>query len=315
MNPDTLTLTTSVAGATAVIATYSVVAEWLLRKHGRINQRLKDEFDVDGRMGDGRLSLFKQLSAGGAEGESSLAARLRQFVEQSGLPISAPRLLELAGGAALLAGIAALVFTSHWACCVPAAALGFAAPFLFVQMKRRQRIERLSNQLPESFELMSRAVRAGQTMPAAFRLVGNEGKPPISREFALCCEQQDLGLPLDVTLRELARRNGVMELQMFVVALLVQRQTGGSPVELLNNLSQMVRKRIRMKGKVKALTGEGRLQAIVLSVLPLLAFAAIYFLKRSYAEILLDRPLLLGGTVLSAVVGSLWIRKIVNFDY
>lgn len=315
MNPESLTLTTSVAGATAIIAAYSFVADWFFCRHGRIDQRLKEEFDVSGRMSDGSLSIFKQVSAEELAGQQSLRARLYQFVEQSGLPITPARLLEIAAISAAVAGLAMCVAGPHWLLAIPAATAAAAVPFLFVRYKRRQRIERLSNQLPEAFELMSRAVRAGQTMAAAFRLVANESQAPISTEFKHCFEQQDLGLSQEVTYRELARRNGVMELQMFVVALLVQRQTGGSPVELLNNLSHMVRKRIRMKGKVKALTGEGRMQAIVLSVLPLLAFAAIYFLKRSYAQTLLDRPALLIGTAAAAVLGSLWVRKIVNFDY
>jgi len=315
MNGDTMLLATSAAGAAALVAAYSFVTEWLFRNRSRIDERLKDEFNYDGRRRDGGQSLFKSLSEQSADAQESLAARFQLFVEQSGVPLSPARVLEIAGAAGVVTGTATALFSPHWLLAVPAAAVAFAAPFLFLQIRRRQRIERLSNQLPEAFELMSRVVRAGQTMPAAFKMVAHESKPPLADEFSHCCEQQDLGLPQEVTLREMARRNGVMELEMFVVALLVQRQTGGSPVELLTNLSQLVRKRIRMRGKVKALTSEGRLQALVLSILPLVAFAAIYALKPSYAQVLLDRPMVLVATVMSAATGSLWIRKIVNFDF
>ena len=101
-----------------------------------------------------------------------------------------------------------------------------------------------------------------------------------------------------MTLQELARRTGVMELQLFVVAMLVHGTSGGNPVEILDNLSDVIRKRIRLVGKVKALTSEGRLQAVILSILPVGAFVAIFVLNRSYAQLLLDRPRLLTRPVL-----------------
>eukprot|EP00913_Durusdinium_trenchii_P010920 g10249.t1 len=291
-------MTTVVAGVVAVIAAYRFAVEWFFRKRQLIDIRLHEEFKRNGWTAARSQALFKQVAD---TDQQSVMTRLYQLIEQSGLSISITRLLEVSAGLSLAAGFAAAVFGPHWTCSIPAAMTAAIVPLAFLQFKRRQRISNLTNQIPETFELMSRAVRAGQTMAAAFRLVADESKPPIASEFRQCCEQQDLGLPVDVTLRELARRNGVVELQMFVVAMLVQRQTGGSPVEVLNNLSGMIRKRLRMKGKVKALTGEGRMQAIVLSILPIVAFAAIYLLKRSYAQVLLDRPLLLIGT--AAVAG------------
>lgn len=313
MNADGWVLATSLAGATGVMTVYSLIMEWIFRTPSRIDQRLNDEFGTDHRITEGGQSLFKSLDA--RDEDQSWRTQLYRFIEQSGLTLSLPALFQFAGGSALAVGMFTYLLAPHWGYAAPAAIAAFGLPFLFVQMKRRQRIERMTNQLPEAFELMSRAVRAGQTMTAALRLVATDCKAPIAEEFAQCCQHQELGLSYDVALRDLARRNGVMELEMFVVALLVQRQTGGSPVEILANLSGMVRKRIRMKGKVKALTGEGRMQAVVLTVLPVLAFAAIYVLKRSYAEVLLDRPMVLVGIAASTLFGGLWIRKIVNFDF
>jgi tight adherence protein B len=190
-----------------------------------------------------------------------------------------------------------------------------AAPPTYLRARCRRRRDKLCQQLPEAFDLMSRAIRAGQTVAGAFQIVGRDLEPPISVEFSHCYEQQNLGRSPDLALRDLARRTGVMELQMFVVALLVQRQSGGNMAELLNNLSGVVRKRIRLKGRVKALTGEGRMQAVVLTILPLAVFAAMLSLNRPYTQTLLDRPQVLGGIVICQVVGALWIRHIVNVDY
>jgi tight adherence protein B len=102
---------------------------------------------------------------------------------------------------------------------------------------------------------------------------------------------------------------------MFVAALLVQQRSGGNLVELLENLSGVIRKRLLLQGKLKALTSEGRTQAAVLIVLPLLMFLAMYCLNRSYAQVLLDRPWLLFFTAASALTGTIWIMKLIKIDY
>jgi tight adherence protein B len=237
------------------------------------------------------------------------------MVAQSGLQAEPEQIVQIAGTAALLGAVLGFTLTRFWPVALLASIVGFACPLLYVAIKRQARIHALRMQLPEAFELMSRAVRAGQTMSSAMSLVASQLKPPLSEEFACCCEQQNYGLPREVTLQELARRTNVMELQLFVVAMLVHGTSGGNPIEILENLSDVVRKRIRMVGKVRALTSEGRLQAVVLSILPLGAFVAIYVLNRSYAQLLLDRPRLVIAVLVSEALGALWIRRIVNFEY
>ena len=104
-------------------------------------------------------------------------------------------------------------------------------------------------------------------------------------------------------------------MQMFAVTLLIQRQSGGNPVEVLSTLADVIRKRIKLLGKVKALTGEGRMQAAVLLVMPPLIFVALFILNRGYIEILLEHPEILLGIVVSEAIGALWIQRIISFDY
>ena len=162
---------------------------------------------------------------------------------------------------------------------------------------------------------MARAVKAGQTVTGAFQIVARDLDPPLADEFAFCYEQQNLGRSPELALRDLARRTGVIELQMFVAALLVQRRSGGNIVELLTNLSSVVRKRLRLAGKVRALTSEGRLQALVLALLPIAVFIGLLVLNRPYVQVLLDRPHILGTLASLQVVGGLWVRKIINIDF
>lgn len=318
MDHKIVNLATFAAVAFAVIGVFSVVSDLVLREKSRIRNRLRDQLGL-GPDGQSRKSDFlkdlKLLRADTARHAPQIWQQFTAMVAQSGLQVEPERIVQIAGTTALLCAIVTMTVTRLWLVAMLAAIVGFAIPLLFVSFKRHARIHALRMQLPEAFELMSRAVRAGQTMPAAMTLVASQLKPPLAEEFACCCEQQNYGLSREVTLQELARRTNVMELQMFVVAMLVHGTSGGNPVEILDNLSEVVRKRIRMVGKVKALTSEGRLQAVILSILPLGAFVAIYVLNHSYAQVLLDRPRLLGTVLVSEALGALWIRRIINFEY
>jgi tight adherence protein B len=152
-------------------------------------------------------------------------------------------------------------------------------------------------------------------MSQALQAVADEFDAPIASEFAYCYEQQNMGLSPEVALRDLARRTGLIEVKIFVLAVLVQQQTGGNLAEMLDKLSTIVRDRFRMQGRIKALTAEGRLQAIVLLALIPALFFMLFIFNRNYAQVLLDRPTLLLATAATEIVGLLWIRKIVHFDF
>jgi tight adherence protein B len=318
MDPKLINFLTFAAASLAVVGIFSIISDLVLREKAKVRDRIRDQLGI-GADGQSRKSDFlkdlKLLRSETSRGAPLFWQRWTATVTQSGLQVEPERILQLAGTAALLAAITVMTLTRRWPLAVLAGGLGLLAPIFYVSFKRQARLHSLRMQLPEAFELMSRAVRSGQTMSGAMDLVATQLKPPVSVEFACCCEQQNFGLPREVALQELARRNSVTELQLFVVAMLVHGTSGGNPVEILDNLSDVIRKRIRMVGKVKSLTSEGRLQAIVLSILPIGTFAAIYFLNRSYAQLLLDRPRLLVAVLVAEVLGALWIRRIVNFEY
>jgi tight adherence protein B len=176
-------------------------------------------------------------------------------------------------------------------------------------------MNKLMGQLPDAFDLMGRVIRAGQTMSQALQAVADEFDAPISVEFAYCYEQQNLGLAPELALRDLARRTGLLEVKIFVLALLIQQQAGGNLAELLDKLAAIIRERFRIRGKIRSLTAEGRIQALVLLALPPGMFFLILFLNRAYEQVLLDNPVILVVTLIFQVIGALWIRKIVNFDF
>jgi tight adherence protein B len=312
-------LLTFLTVALAILGVYSFVADLVLSDRSRLRKRVDEEFRQ--RQEVRKSALFKNLAAGAeASPEASLdeqptlGQRFVAMIEQSGTRFTPQSLIATALVVGLLLGGAVgLIYAL-----VPGVIvglLGAALPVLYVHFKRKARLEKLMSQLPDTFDLMARVIRAGQTMSQAMQAVADEFDAPAGTEFALCFEQQNLGLPPELALRELARRTGLLEIKIFVLAMLVQQQTGGNLAELLDKLAGVIRDRFRIRGKIRVLTAEGRMQAAVLLALPPLLLVAILFLNRSYGGILLDHPSLLVGMLVSEVLGALWIRKIIHFDF
>ena len=298
--------------AATVAMTGSLFYDRFLRNHLAVQERVKELSHV----GDSTrsASLFKDLKrlADQSMRQRTFREGVDQLIEQSATTLTLRQCGVLATGLAVGFSLPAAWFAPL---AVPiAACVGFALLPLALYIKRFSRQKKLSRQLPEAFQMISRSVSAGQTVPAALRIIADDFDEPISEEFALCYEQQNLGISRETSLRKLAQRTGIMELQLFVVALLVQERSGGDLVGLLDNLAAMIRKRLKLQNRIRALTGEGRMQALVLIILPIAALAAMLVLSPEYAQSLLDRPWLLGIAAGAQTLGALWIRRIVNFE-
>ncbi len=317
MSLTVLSLSVFAAVSLGIVGVALLLSDLFLRNRWRISERLREEFHEQMRKRAEQSPLFRdwQQFVEDDVRRPGLFVRVKTLVEQSGCQLS---LLQLLCISTLLAGAGAagiwLLLGRFWAAC-PAAVAAAMLPTFWVLSMRWKRITRLCHQLPDAFDVMARALRAGQTVPAAFQVVATDFSPPIAEEFAQCYEQQHLGIEYDLTLRDLARRCEVMEVQIFAVALMVNRKVGGNLAELLTNLADMMRKRVKFRGRVRALTGEGRMQASVLTALPVFALVLLWFLKPDYAALLFERPALLAATGASQLVGALWIRKIINFKY
>jgi tight adherence protein B len=314
MNESSVALLTFVSASLLAISLGTLLYDWLFRYGSLVRERLKELSN----QGDGSKSVsvfkdFKRLQFHELVEYQSWGERLQNHFDRAGFKCSNRTFAIYCLGSGLLTGSAG-VYWAWWL----GAALGIAGamlPFCVLILRKRSRHRKLSRQLPEAFSMISRAVKAGQTVTSAKRIIAEDFDPPISTEFARCCEQQNLGVSRELALRQLANRTGIMELQIFVVALLVQAKSGGDLVELLDNLSAMIRKRLKLKDRVRALTGEGRMQALVLMVLPVAGLLGIIVVAPEYARSLLDRPWLLAGTAAVQAVGAFWVRRIVNFQY
>jgi len=321
MNPAMVSLMAGTTAIMGVFAVYQVVTDLFLRDRSRINDRVDEEFLQKRRERAKKSPLFKNLgqvaadATAGLEAAPTLGQRFAAMVEQSGMEVTPQRIMMAAVLAAAAFALIAFLPRQSPIDAVIAAAVGGAIPIWVVKKRRDARIEKLRSQLPEAFDLMARVVRAGQTLGQALLSVADEFPQPISGEFGQCYEQQNLGLSPDVAFRDLARRSGVIELRIFVLAVLVQQQTGGNLAELLTKLGAVVRERFMILGTIKTLTAEGRMQGWILSALPPLMLVLLLILNPKYASTLFQQPNILLATFGFEMIGTLWIRKIVNFDF
>jgi tight adherence protein B len=311
-----------------VVAGFYALSGVLFRDATRIRRRVEDEFARGATDPAPRSPLFKNPSrfdldlpatpedaaaAPPARGPFGLRSRLESLLAEANVSLTLRQLLFLAGGLGLLLGVAGTLAAGPWVG-LPAAAAGAALPLVYLQWRRHARREKLLAQLPGAFDLMARVIRTGQSVPQALQAVADSFDEPIAGEFAACQKRQNLGLRPEVTFREMAERTGILEMRLFVMAMLIQRQAGGNLSEVLERLAGLLRERHRLRKQVRTLTTEGRLQGWTLAVLPFLMFGALLVLNRSYALILFDHVPLLVGTGVLMALGLLWVRKIVNFD-
>lgn len=305
----------------SVIGVYSIVTDIFLRDKIRLRERIEEELRQAQRS-RAKQSMLRNLSqndlAGimdAAEDKRNLMVRLQDLIDQSGLRIQPITLFYYSGGAALAAGLLGMLIRGDIVIALILACLAATAPFVYVRKARSRRQDALRGQLADAFELMSSTLRAGQSMAQSLQAVAIDFPAPIAEEFMMCSEQQNLGLDPEIAMRQLARRCGLIELKIFVVAVLVQRQVGGNLSDILQGLSSVVRERFRIMGLINTLTAEGRLQAIILMSLPPFLLLIMVVMNREYTSSLLDHPQLLYGMAGSMFCGWLWIRKIVNFDF
>lgn len=197
-------------------------------------------------------------------------------------------------------------------------ALLFAAlPRVYFARKHRARMTAIEEQFPDALDFIARSVRAGNALSISLEMLAGEASEPLRSEFLKVSREQALGASLDAALGNLVSRVPLVETRFFVSAVLLQREAGGNLAEVLSRLANSVRERLRLRGHVRAVSGQGRLTAAVLTVLPIVVVVLLKILSSRYLEGLTGDPrgrMLLGAAVLSQILGYLTMKKIVNIE-
>lgn len=242
-------------------------------------------------------------------------ANVPLLIEQSDAPINLETfgLISLALGGAGLGGavLCQAPLPLYPVCAISAAFL----PMMWLIMRRKSRFAKFGKQLPDALELVGRALRSGHSLASGLQVVVAEMPEPISKEFQMAYEEQNLGIPIDQSLKNIFRRIPNLDLKFFVTAVAIQRQSGGDLAEILDKIGFIIRERFRIQGQVQALTGEGRISGIVLMALPVVLFFVMYYLNPEYMMLLFTEELgrkMIAGAIVMQILGAITIRKIIE---
>lgn len=217
--------------------------------------------------------------------------QLDRLIMQSGLRLSAAKFI----GLMLLAatgGIVIALFVNLPVIVVMAAGLLAAiTPLFYLQGAKHNRMVVIEQQLPDALDLMGRAMMAGHAFPSALQMVGGEMPEPISTEFRIVFDEINYGISTQEALVNLTARVPSTDLSYFVIAVLIQRETGGNLAELLGNISALIRARLKLLGTVRVLSAEGRLSAWILTLMPFALGAVLQLVNPKFLSVLWTDPI------------------------
>jgi tight adherence protein B len=238
-----------------------------------------------------------------------------RLLEQSGLPWSVSKFLLIT----VIAAIAGFMLASLLNITpLIALAIGVGAallPLFYIKFKKAQRLTQIDQQLPDALDLIGRAMRAGHAFPSALKMVGDEMAEPLSGEFRIAFDEVNYGITMQDALSNLANRVPSTDLRYFVIAVLIQRETGGNLTELLDNISRIIRARIKLLGDVRVLSAEGKMSAWILTLLPFCAGLMMHFANPTFMEVLFTDKFgqkLVGAAIGAMLLGILWMRSIIR---
>ena len=190
-----------------------------------------------------------------------------------------------------------------------------ALPLMYVQRRRVKRLAAFDDRLAGAIDLMARALRAGHALPTALQMVGNEVAEPVGLEFRALFDEINYGVPMSEAMLNMVERMPSTDLKYFVVAVLIQRETGGNLAELLDNISTIIRERVKLMGKVRTLAAEGKMSAWILGLLPFAAALLMYLASPAFLEVLWTDPIgpkMIAYALILMVLGVIWMRSIIR---
>jgi tight adherence protein B len=271
-----------VSSVLAVVVGLGQGAYWTYR-----SRRQAEQEKIARRLGtvtteEQQLSLFRESMPDPTAGSlGALGTHLRDILIEAAVPWSVSRFLITS--AAIMAGLGLVTFVFVGPIGFLVGMLAGAIPYVVVSQKASSRSKKLVEQLPEALDLMARSLQAGLGLSDAFKLCAEELPLPLAGEFGRVFEEIRFGRDYRTALGGLLRRNPrLFELRMFVSSVLLQRETGGNLIEVLNAISNTIRSRFLFHAKVKALTSEARFSALILGGLPLTVLMILWVMNPNY---------------------------------
>jgi tight adherence protein B len=209
------------------------------------------------------------------------------------------------------------LYNLHVLVCILLGAIGFYLPILYIKNKRKQRLNSSSIQLGEALGTMANALRAGFSFLQAFKMVAEEVDEPLGIEFKKALQDINYGISMEDAFENLLERLPDKELEIVLNTLIIQRASGGNLALLLETMQETIISRSRVKDEVHTLTAQGKMSALVITVLPIALAIYIRLVNPEYYQMLFSHPLgwvmVIVGSI-SILLGWLFIRKIIHIE-
>ncbi|MFZ5650955.1 MAG: type II secretion system F family protein [Bacillota bacterium] len=247
--------------------------------------------------------------------------RLARMVDKNltgaDIPLKSEEYIIMTAGGALAAGfLGSIAFmTVYHGILMGIIAVSFSA--MWVKTAKNRRLAKFNAQIGDALVIMSNSLRSGFSFLQAMDMVRKELPNPIAREFGRTFQEMNLGTPTEDALENLNARVGSEDLELVITAVLIQRQVGGNLAEILDNIANTIRERIRIKGEIKTLTAQGKVSGIVIGVLPLVLAGVLSVMSPDYLKPLFTTPMgmaMLASALVLEAIGILLIRKIVSIN-
>jgi tight adherence protein B len=239
--------------------------------------------------------------------------QLDRLLVQADLNWTVSRFLLLSAALGLVGYGGAMLLRQPPLFALAAAAALAVLPLLLVRRRRNRRMRKLEEQLPDALDLLTRSLRAGHSFGAGLQMIGQEMSDPIASEFRFVHDEINFGVSLEQALTNLSVRVPVTDLRYFVVAVLIQRESGGNLTEVLGNLSRLIRERLKLFWRIRILSAEGRLSAWVLGLMPFILGGLMSVFNPAFMAPLWTDPIgisIVRNMLLMMAFGVLLLRKI-----
>lgn len=279
-----LALTLATVGAVLVQVLFGLLEV----KKRRLQERLGAAPETQYESAYGPITMDKPADLTGMFANSPWMQQFHAKLARAYPGVVLKRFFMMIVGFGVLAAMMAYLATQSMTALIFAGLTASMLPFLIVSSKCAKHQRVVEDQLPEALDFLARVLRAGHSLATGLQMAGDEIPEPLATEFRRCYDQHSLGASLEVAMKEMAQRVGTSDFSFFVTAVLIQRTTGGDLAEVLTNIGNMVRARIRLKQHVKAITAQGRMVGYILLVLPFIFYIILFFINPKYARVLID---------------------------
>ncbi len=309
-----------IAAFFAIEATYY----WWVGKFGAEANRLKRRLDVISDHDSDSISHYQSILKARYENNTGLtkfifnlpfADSLEMLIMQSGKIWPISKFLQYTALAGIVGLVLSIVFELNIVLTAILMILASLLPVIYLIKERAKRFDKFEEQLPQAIDSICRSLRAGHAFSSAFGMVGEEFQDPIAAEFRTTMEENNLGVNFYDAMQNLAKRIPLTDLRFFVVAVSIQRETGGNLTEILSSISQVIRDRFKLFRHVKVVSAEGRMSAWVLCSMPFLMMLFLSASNENYSKIMFGSPTgqyLLKIAAVLMVVAIIWIRSVIK---